>query len=102
MTGRGCIGNLPFYFLHVQTGPSQHEWVVQVQALSVQRLVFTLDAETIRVIKTPATMLNIIFFILCYFDFELILKLSWSLKLIQAGGSNPQDNRKSGYDPLTQ
>ena len=62
-------------------------------------MVFTLDAETIRVIKTPATMLNIIFFILCYFDFELILKLSLSLKLIQEGGSNPRDNRRSGYDP---
>jgi hypothetical protein len=73
---QGLYRDLPFYFLHVQTGPSQHVLVPQVQALSVQRLVFTLDAETMRVIKMPATMLNIIFFILCYFDFELILKLS--------------------------
>jgi len=52
----------------VQTGPSQHDLLAQVQSLALQLPLFTLaDAETTMVINTPATMLKIIFFILIVF-----------------------------------
>ena len=61
-------GKWPSYFLHTHTGPWQQVAVLEQVQSPAEQLVLVLAAEANTTITMPATMLNIIFFILYYFD----------------------------------